>query len=145
MTSLKDIKFRKENFNESMATKKLNSILSLIGNARIELKIINHKLKSPSITGPKLKKLQEEKEFLRHRISALLQQKVSAESALLDKPPRDFPEPKFVPFMSSDRKFYQKPVVFQEAPTFYLSEKNWDFGSSTRYVLVPLQTLFNII
>lgn len=43
-----------------------------------------------------------------------------------------FPSPIKPPFASSDGKPHQKPIKYQDSPTFYRSQQDWDFGSSTR-------------
>jgi hypothetical protein len=43
-----------------------------------------------------------------------------------------FPEVSKPGFNSTGKKFYQEEVKIQEAPTFYLSESEWDFGSDKR-------------
>lgn len=46
---------------------------------------------------------------------------------------RKFAPPRKSAFSSSAKREFQKSLPVQEAPTFYMSEAQWDFGSSTRY------------
>ena len=49
--------------------------------------------------------------------------------------------PKKIPFGSTEKRWDQIPDKIQEAPTFYTSEAEWDFGTQTRCAIAS--HLFN--
>jgi hypothetical protein len=125
----------KNNINYCQIHEKNKQINILIANAQNELKILEYKLKVP-LTPCVMKTMKEKQIYLRKRIKALLQQKVSVENVLSEQPVRGFPDPKYVPFLTQEQLFYQKKVHMRENPSFYMSDAEWDFGSKSRYIMI---------
>jgi len=68
---------------------------------------------------------------LLHKVKELKQKLVDIESEKLTHS-RKYPLPSKPGFSSTSKRIFQVPDKLQEAPTFYRSMKDWDFGTESR-------------
>lgn len=108
----------------------------LCGVTNWKIKAIKRKIKVLSQNGGSIcsvNMLKAELKFLVQRAVAL------KEEIQLTNLVSEFHKPKITEatkpgFNSTGKKFYQEVVAIQEAPTFYMAESDWDFGSDKRQV-----------
>lgn len=84
---------RHENCKLSKATKKLNSALNYIANARIDLDVINHKLRSKKISPIHRRIAQKEKMRVQTQLKCHCNQKFNAAQAMINRPIQEFHKP----------------------------------------------------
>jgi hypothetical protein len=120
-----------------------NYLQNLLGVTKWKVKLLKAKVKEWKLSPlsekstKQLRDMETEIIFLAKRLKAIkdeLAQISEAESAHASR----FPHPSKPPFNSSSKKPHQEKIRIQEAPTFYVAEADWDFGSSSRLSSNPL-------
>mmetsp|Transcript_1129 Transcript_1129/g.1819 ORF Transcript_1129/g.1819 Transcript_1129/m.1819 type:complete len:469 (+) Transcript_1129:115-1521(+) len=110
---------------------------NILGVTQWKIKVLKKKVRQAaamSSTGKISKEerdMQEEIDLLTERLYALKEELLLTTSAASLHASR-YPQSKKPAFNSTGRKPHQVPQKIQEAPTFYRSDADWDFGSDKR-------------
>lgn len=113
---------------------RLEYLTNLLGVTRWKLKLLKNKLQNVDQT-QKLSKDQrdivQEIKFLSKRVKAL-RHEIQLNEAVSSANTSKFPTPRKPPFNTTSKKPHQEAIKYQNAPTFYRSAQDWDFGSDKR-------------
>jgi hypothetical protein len=109
----------------------------LLGVTRWKLKFLKSKLgevDTVQTTKERNDMLQEVK-FLSKRLEAL-RQEIELNEVVDSSNSSKFPSPTKPAFNASSKKPHQETPKYQDAPTFYRSSQDWDFGSDSRFSIL---------
>lgn len=117
---------------------RLEYLKNLQGVTQWRLKLLKNKLQEVDQTqklSQDQKNIVQEVKFLSNRLKAL-RQEIQLSEAVTTANTRKFPSPRKPAFNTTSKKPHQEITKYQDAPTFYRSSQDWDFGSGSRYVAV---------
>lgn len=103
-------------------------LASAIGVTKHNIKILSQQIDSSNPR--KQDELRQQLRFMKKRLTSLLQLQTTQNQQIEQQ--NNNSSRRLPPFSSSGKREFQKQDKIQEAPTFYLSEKHWDFGSDKR-------------
>ena len=110
----------------------------LVGVTKWKIKNIKHKLRDAEALDVKkvtINITKTELDVLKQRLKALQDELQLISITEHDHKPK-FSNATKPAFNSTCRKHWQEPVIIQEAPTFYMSDAEWDFGSDKRCIMI---------
>lgn len=113
---------------------RVSYLKNLLGVTQWKLKSLKRKLNEidhNQKSSQEIKDIQTEIKFLTKRIEAL-RDEIQLNEAVSSVNTPKFPSPTKPAFNQSSKKPHQEPIKYQEAPTFYKSDSDWDFGSDKR-------------